>query len=251
MREDYRQRSAYISYLVRSRQGLEATLSTLQTHLAHVKKDKSVSRGYLTTLCVQEFLQVLHRKEHRLGLEQLLASFARLTVSDEKAELVERYLERIFKEMASHSLWHCKYSFSQHRLTCVRHRRSTCLISTSLFTASSDEYLSLSEAILERMIMGKVYMSALFPNGDIDLNRDQVLHAHIRRLAQVVTPQHKALRIPKIYLLECPWPSAKAVIATLNAYKVSSCCLFQRVGFQDGELDYNLYRFICSLRETR
>ena len=108
MREDYRQRSAYISYLVRSRQGLEATLSTLQTHLAHVKKDKSVSHGYLTTLCVQEFLQVLHRKEHRLGLEQLLSSFANLTVSDEKAELVERYLERIFKEMAAHSLWHCE-----------------------------------------------------------------------------------------------------------------------------------------------
>ncbi|XP_028966493.1 GTPase-activating protein and VPS9 domain-containing protein 1 [Galendromus occidentalis] len=191
MREDYRQRSVYISYLVRSRQGLEATLATLQTHLAHVKKDKSVTHGYLTTFCVQEFLQILHRKEHRLGLETLLATFGSLTVSDEKADLVERYLEKIFKEMASHPLWH----------------------------SSSDEYLSLSEAILERMIMGKVYMSALFPNGDIDLNRDQVLHAHIRRLAQVVTPQHKALRIPKIYLLECPWPSAQAVIATLNAYK--------------------------------
>ena len=108
MREDYRQRSAYISYLVRSRQGLEATLATLQTHLAHVKKDKSVSHGYLATLCVQEFLQILHRKEHRLGLEQLLESFARITVSDEKAELVEKYLGRIYKEMASHPLWHCE-----------------------------------------------------------------------------------------------------------------------------------------------
>lgn len=68
--------------------------------------------------------------------------------------------------------------------------------------------------------MGKLYLHALFPNGDIDLHRDQVLTAHMRKLAQVITPQHRALRIPRGYLLECPWPSAQAAIATLNAYKV-------------------------------
>lgn len=68
--------------------------------------------------------------------------------------------------------------------------------------------------------MSKMYLHALFPNGDIDLHRDQVLTAHIKKLAQVITPQHRALRIPRGYLLECPWPSAQAAIATLNAYKV-------------------------------
>lgn len=78
----------------------------------------------------------------------------------------------------------------------------------------------LSESTLERLVMGKMYLHALFPNGDIDLHRDQVLTAHIKKLAQVITPQHRALRIPRGYLLECPWPSAQAAIATLNAYKV-------------------------------
>lgn len=109
MREDYRQRSAYISYLIRSRQGLECTLAGLQTLLAHVKKDKNVSHGYLTTQCVLEFLQIIRRKDNNLSLEALVADFKELDVSDEKAALVEKYLERVYKEMSSHSLWHGKW----------------------------------------------------------------------------------------------------------------------------------------------
>ncbi|XP_022686826.1 GTPase-activating protein and VPS9 domain-containing protein 1-like isoform X1 [Varroa jacobsoni] len=191
MREDYRQRAAYVSYLVRARQGLESTLAGLQTLLSHVKKDKSVSHGYLTAQCVLEFLQIVRRKEIGLSLEGLVFEFKDLDVSDEKAVLVEKYLERLYKEMSAHPLWH----------------------------ASTEEYLALSESTLERLVMGKLYLHALFPNGDIDLHRDQVLTAHMRKLAQVITPQHRALRIPRGYLLECPWPSAQAAIATLNAYK--------------------------------
>lgn len=110
MREDYRQRSAYISYLVRSRQGLECTLVGLQTLLAHVKKDKNVSHGYLTTQCVLEFLQVVRRKDSSLSLEALVADFKDLDVSDEKAVLVEKYLERVYREMTSHPLWNGKSS---------------------------------------------------------------------------------------------------------------------------------------------
>ena len=47
----------------------------------------------------------------------------------------------------------------------------------------------------------------------------QVLHEHIAKLAQVVTPSHKDLRIPKIYRYECPWPSAQAELVSISAYK--------------------------------
>ena len=47
----------------------------------------------------------------------------------------------------------------------------------------------------------------------------QVLHEHIAKLAQVITPRHKDLRIPKIYRYECPWPSAQAELISISAYK--------------------------------
>lgn len=75
-----------------------------------------------------------------------------------------------------------------------------------------------------------------------------VFYETIKRLAAVVTPNHRDLRIPPVslfgfmdgddehgawtsgsyglfpfqeYHAECPWPSAQAEIAIINAYKVS------------------------------
>jgi len=67
--------------------------------------------------------------------------------------------------------------------------------------------------------MARVYHNALYPNGDGDVNRDQLLHDHIKKLAKVVTPNHKDLSIPKIYHYECPWPWAQAELAVISAYK--------------------------------
>lgn len=67
--------------------------------------------------------------------------------------------------------------------------------------------------------MARVYHNALYPNGDGDVYRDQLLHDHIKKLAKVVTPNHKDLRIPKIYHYECPWPWAQAELAVISAYK--------------------------------
>lgn len=67
--------------------------------------------------------------------------------------------------------------------------------------------------------MARVYHNALYPNGDGDVYRDQLLHDHIKKLAKVVTPNHKDLRIPKVYHYECPWPWAQAELAVISAYK--------------------------------
>ena len=67
--------------------------------------------------------------------------------------------------------------------------------------------------------MARVYHNALYPNGDGDVYRDQLLYDHIKKLAKVVTPNHKDLRIPKIYHYECPWPWAQAELAVISAYK--------------------------------
>jgi len=36
----------------------------------------------------------------------------------------------------------------------------------------------------------------------------------------VITPDHKDLKIPKMYHLECPWPAAQRELYMINAYKV-------------------------------
>jgi hypothetical protein len=40
------------------------------------------------------------------------------------------------------------------------------------------------------------------------------------KLAKVITPFHKDLRIPKAYHYECPWPAAQTHIYMINVYKV-------------------------------
>ena len=42
----------------------------------------------------------------------------------------------------------------------------------------------------------------------------------MQKLAKVITPFHKDLRIPKVYHYECPWPAAQTHIYMINVYKV-------------------------------
>ena len=46
-----------------------------------------------------------------------------------------------------------------------------------------------------------------------------MLQEHIARLASIITPGHKDLRIPKSRLLECPWPPAQRELKMLSAYR--------------------------------
>ena len=85
--------------------------------------------------------------------------------------------------------------------------------------AASNGQLELARIVVERIVMAQVYYNALYPNGDGDLCRDQVLNDHIKKLSKGLTPNHKDLRIPKIYHYECPWPWAQAELAVISAYK--------------------------------
>lgn len=86
-------------------------------------------------------------------------------------------------------------------------------------TVASNNQVELARTVVERTLMATVYQNALYPNGDGDLHRDHVFHDHIRKLAKIVTPNHKDLRITKIYHYECPWPWAQAELAVISAYK--------------------------------
>ncbi|XP_071628777.1 GTPase-activating protein and VPS9 domain-containing protein 1 isoform X3 [Temnothorax longispinosus] len=186
LREDYQKRSPYIAYLIRCRQGLLSTLAHLDRLCVRVKCDRDAINNHLVSVCVRVFLE---KKE--TFLLRFCEEFKKLTLADEKQDLVDNFLGKVHAEMDNDPIWQ----------------------------SASANQLDLARVVVERTVMARVYHNALYPNGDGDVYRDQLLHDHIKKLAKVVTPNHKDLRIPKVYHYECPWPWAQAELAVISAYK--------------------------------
>lgn len=199
LEEEHRRRAPYVAYLVRCRQGLLAVQAQLETRLRRTQRDRDVCQTHLATLCVRHFLDP---REARL--QAFSRSFQGLTAADEKAQLVDQFLQHLFQQMEVDPTWQM----------------------------ASDVQINLAQRTIERAIMSQIYVHALYPNGDGDVLRDQVLHQHIQKLARVVTVDHRDLRIPRAYHAESPWPSAQAQLGALAAHKspqdkvacVAACC---------------------------
>ena len=88
--------------------------------------------------------------------------------------------------------------------------------------AMSEEQMSQARTAIERAVVSLTYTHAMYPNGEADVHRDQVLFDHMGRLGAVITPGHRDLKIPREYRYEHPWPSAQAEIRRLAAYKTAS-----------------------------
>ncbi|KAK4303813.1 hypothetical protein Pmani_024199 [Petrolisthes manimaculis] len=184
--DDYRSRSPYVAYLVRSRQGLLTTIAHLEKLLLRISADTMVVMSSIVGECVRRFLE---RREQILS--RFTHDFTLLTVPDEKVQLVETFLSQMYADLERDPMW----------------------------ISSTNEQLVAAQLALERGVMSHIYIHALYPNGDGDVSRDQVLHDHMKKLAAVITPTHKDLRIPKLYQYECPWPSAQAEVVCISAYK--------------------------------
>ena len=64
-----------------------------------------------------------------------------------------------------------------------------------------------------------IYHMVLYPNREVDIQRDQVFGDHIATIAQRITPQHPKLQIPAKYCRECPWPSAQEEAKLIAVYR--------------------------------
>ncbi|XP_015600361.1 GTPase-activating protein and VPS9 domain-containing protein 1 isoform X3 [Cephus cinctus] len=186
LRDDYQKRSPYIAYLIRCRQGLLSTLAHLDRLGERVKCDRDAVNSHLVSVCVRVFLE-----KRETSILRFCDEFKELKLADEKQDSVDNFLGKINTEMENDPIWQ----------------------------VASENQLALARSVVERTVMARVYHNALYPNGDGDVYRDQLLHDHIKKLAKVVTPNHKDLRIPKIYHYECPWPWAQAELAVISAYK--------------------------------
>ncbi|KAG0720177.1 GTPase-activating protein and VPS9 domain-containing protein 1 [Chionoecetes opilio] len=138
--DDYRTRSPYVAYLVRSRQGLLTTIAHLEKLLSRIKADSLVVMSSIVGVCVRMFLE---RREHCLG--RFTRDFTILTVPDEKVQLVENFLTQLHSELERDPMW----------------------------ISSTRDQLDAAELVLERVVMSHIYIHALYPNGDGDVSRDQ------------------------------------------------------------------------------
>ncbi|XP_013420311.1 GTPase-activating protein and VPS9 domain-containing protein 1 [Lingula anatina] len=184
--EEYRSRAAYIAYLTRCKQGLLTTRSHLERLLNRIHRDKETCNKYFTSVLVRLFME---KRERSINL--LLKEFQKLKASDEKTDYVQDFLNTLYRDMEQDPVWQ----------------------------AASESQLEDAELAIERTVMSHIYTLAMYPNGDMDISRDQILHQHMSRLSKVITPNHKSLRIPKSYRHECPWPSAQAELQMINVYK--------------------------------
>ncbi|KAK3920325.1 Receptor-mediated endocytosis protein 6-like protein [Frankliniella fusca] len=186
LKEDYRQRTPYTAYLVRCRQGLLSTLAHLERMIERIKCEGAVCNRCVVSVCVRMFLE---RREGQVN--DFTEEFQQLTLADEKTDLLENFLLTLAADMERDPFWS---------------------------GVNKDQLLQARTAI-EQAIISRVYPYALYPNGEGDMSRDQVLHEHMKKLSEIITPNHKDIDIAKMFHYECPWPSAQAEIASISAYK--------------------------------
>lgn len=199
LREDYKRRSPYLSYLVRCRQGLLTTLAQQERLLSRMEMDQKVCTAYLVSVCIRIFLE-----RHEADLSAFVTEFKEVSASDEKITLMERFLASTWAKLESDS---------------------TSIIWSLMV---SEEQQDLCRLTIERAVVSQIYVHAMYPNGEADISRDDVLSQHIRRLSDEITPGHRDLRIPRQYHYEQPWPSAQAELRRLAAYKTPQdkvCCV--------------------------
>lgn len=188
LREDYHNRATYIAYLMKSKQTLLMTDSHFEVLMEYMTQERSNCSQNLVTIHVRNFLE---KKEKALA--SFVQYFKKMGPPDEKAKLVNKFLGFMYKSLENDPVWG---------------------------TASPDQ-ISMGRAVIERSVMSQVYVLALFPNGDGDMLRDQILSRHMHDLSQRVTVNHRDLRIPRMYHSESPWPAAQREILTMNAFKTA------------------------------
>ena len=86
-------------------------------------------------------------------------------------------------------------------------------------TTDSD-LLEIQNAVHRQLLSRQsIYHMVLYPNREIDIQRDAVFSEHIASIAMKITPGHPKLQIPSKYCRECPWPSAQEEARLIAVYR--------------------------------
>ncbi|XP_037939024.1 receptor-mediated endocytosis protein 6 homolog [Teleopsis dalmanni] len=187
LQEDIQKRQNYLQYLMRFRQNLLLIMENIEQFESRLRGESVGCNRYLMSVCIRLFIE---KRQDRI--ESFQEEFTRLTVSDDKIDLIEEFIDELMKEL---------------------------LANGGLLCGMSDWQMQEARISIERILLQRMYQQVMFPNEDADLSRDTVLSEHIRKLQNVIRPSHHALCIPQEFLSEAPWTFAQQQLSYISAYK--------------------------------
>ncbi|QQP35680.1 GTPaseactivating protein and VPS9 domaincontaining protein 1like [Caligus rogercresseyi] len=158
-------------------EGLLCTLSMQERLLSRMNIDRDVCTSYLVYVVVRFFLE-----EREKSLHMFVQKFKELTVPDEKTALMNSFLSSMNEALLSDPIWS---------------------------SVSSEEQRELSRVAIERSLTSHIYFSAMYPNGEADINRDEVLSEHISKLGGIISPHTRTSGYPSNTTTSSPGPPHK------------------------------------------
>lgn len=162
MRDDYRRRSDYVAYLMRAKQGLLSTIQFLERATVKSKHEGDTYSHYLINECIRVWLE----EPGQVHLvEGFVKEFGLTKAMDEKIELLDTFLYRLL------DLFIGQKGVILIPLTFIFVPR--VLNDFNLYCIELTEWqLGRMENALEQVVVSKVYLQALYANGDADSHRD-------------------------------------------------------------------------------
>ncbi|KAJ2946692.1 hypothetical protein O0L34_g12751 [Tuta absoluta] len=193
LRADLAARRPYAAYLASCRAGLTHTLHSLNTQINLVRAEcAACARAAAAARVLQQLergnaLRRLARHHHAHNNHAINGAGSELM--DEKATRLTASIKAITSEVKADPSWE----------------------------GASSNLLEMAEITVERAAFARLYLHVLFPNGDGDIARDQVLSEHIRRLS-ACTSALRAGVAPR-HLWAAPFPRAQAQLRHLPVYR--------------------------------
>ncbi|XP_026323784.1 GTPase-activating protein and VPS9 domain-containing protein 1 isoform X2 [Hyposmocoma kahamanoa] len=192
LRADLAARRPYAAYLASCRAGLTNTLHALNTQISLVRSEcVSCARAAAAARVLEQLergnsLRRLARHHHAHNNHAMHNGGE---LMDEKATRLTASIKAITTEVKADPSWE----------------------------NASPMLLEMAEITVERAAFARLYLHVLFPNGDGDIARDQVLWEHIRRLASC-TGARRAGVAPR-HLWAAPFPRAQLQLRHLPVYR--------------------------------
>lgn len=183
LQHDLQRRQSYLQYLLVHRQQL-----LLRSEQLEQLEERLRGEARSCQRCLLQSLVRLYLARQQAQLQTFQTEFAQLSVSDERLELIEEFIESLLQELHDSGL-------------------------------QDDWQREAARVAIERLLLEQMYEQVMFPNEDADVSRDGVLAAHIGKLQRFVHPAHPALCIAQEFLGEAPWTFAQQQLSYMAAYK--------------------------------
>ncbi|XP_052737207.1 receptor-mediated endocytosis protein 6 homolog [Bicyclus anynana] len=189
LRADLAARRPYAAYLASCRAALAHSLHSLHTQIKLVRWEwSSMARAAGAARALQQLERgaALRRlAAHPAHAHALLAG----ELMDERAARLTASIRAITADLKADPCWE----------------------------GASAPVLESAEVTVERAVFARLYLHVLFPNGDGDIARDQVLSDHIRRLA--TSTSAASVGVPVRHLWAAPFPHAMLQLRYLPVYR--------------------------------